>query len=238
MNLFDDIALRGWAVSEGDACAKLRALPAESVDLIVTDLPYESLEKHRARGTTTRLVHSKKSSNDWFKVFPNARFAELFAQLYRVLKKHRHCYMFCDDETSDVMKPMAKAAGFTVWKRLVWDKQCIGMGYHYRARYEFILFLEKGKRRLNNLATPDILEHKRLVGKGVYPAEKPVGLYEDLIRQSTVEGELVCDPFVGSGAGGEAAQKLGRQFLGFDLNPEAVVLARNRLSVQKKRDAL
>src|SRR5690606_29746293 len=69
-----------------DAIDLLRSLPPESVDLIVTDPAYESLEKHRAIGTTTRLKHSKSSSNDWFSIFPNDRFPELFAEAFRVMK--------------------------------------------------------------------------------------------------------------------------------------------------------
>src|SRR3954462_15772536 len=68
-----------------DAVEWLRAQRDESIDLIVTDPAYESLEKHRAIGTTTRLKHSKASSNDWFTVFPNARFGELFPEAYPVL---------------------------------------------------------------------------------------------------------------------------------------------------------
>ena len=79
-----------------DAVNWLRELPAESVDLVVTDPAYESLEKHRAVGTTTRLKHSKASSNDWFRVFPNSRFGELFAEVFRVLKPDTHFYLFCD----------------------------------------------------------------------------------------------------------------------------------------------
>ena len=111
-----------------DAVEWLRAQPAESIDLIVTDPAYESLEKHRAVGTTTRLKHSKASSNDWFTVFPNARFGELFAEAFRVLKRNTHLYLFCDAETMFVAKPEAEAAGFHFWKPLVWDKQAIGRG--------------------------------------------------------------------------------------------------------------
>ena len=49
-----------------------------------------------------------------------------------------------------VVKPIAESVGFKFWKPLIWDKQKMGMGYHYRARYEFILFFEKGKRHLND----------------------------------------------------------------------------------------
>jgi hypothetical protein len=47
-----------------------------------------------------------------------------------------------------VAKPIGEAAGFHFWKPLVWDKKAMGMGYHYRARYEFVLFFEKGKPKL------------------------------------------------------------------------------------------
>src|SRR3954471_8385202 len=89
---------------QGDAVARLRALPSDSIDLVITDPPYESLEKHRAVGTTTRLKHSKASSNDWFAIFPNARFPELFAEVHRVLRRNSHFYLFCDPETMFVAK--------------------------------------------------------------------------------------------------------------------------------------
>lgn len=210
-----------------DAVEWLRLQPAESVDLIVTDPAYESLEKHRAVGTTTRLKHSKASSNDWFSVFPNARFGELFAEAFRVLKRNTHLYLFCDAETMFVAKPEAERAGFRFWKPLVWDKQTIGMGYHYRARYEFVLFFEKGKRRLNDLGIADVIPVPR-VHRG-YPAEKPPAVSEVLIRQSTAPGEVVADPFMGSGSVGIAALRAGRRFIGTDLNPEAVRLSAERM---------
>ena len=216
-----------FQLSVQDAVTWLKSLPAESVDLLITDHAYESLEKHRAIGTTTRLKHSKASSNDWFTVFPNARFGELFAEVFRVLKRNTHFYLLCDAETMFIAKPEAERAGFRFWKPLVWDKKTIGMGYHYRARYEFILFFEKGKRRLNDLGTADVIAVPRI--HGGYPAEKPPELAEVLIRQSSATGELVADPFMGSGSVGVAALTLGRRFLGNDLNPEAVRLADQRL---------
>jgi len=211
-----------------DAVEWLRTLPSGSVDLIITDPPYESLEKHRAVGTTTRLKHSKASSNDWFSIFPNSRFPELFAESYRVLAKDRHFYLFSDPETMFVAKPLAEEAGFKFWKPLVWDKRFLGMGYHYRSRYEFVLFFEKGKRKLADLGVPDIIQEPRI--RGEYPAEKPPAVAETLVRQSTRPGDLVVDPFMGSGSTGHAALTLRRRFAGTDISPAAVALSRRRLA--------
>jgi site-specific DNA-methyltransferase (adenine-specific) len=216
-----------FQLAQSDAVDWLRSFPAASVDLVVTDPPYESLEKHRARGTTTRLRRSKASSNDWFDIFPNARFGELFAELYRVLKPNRHLYLFCDASTMFAAKPAGEEAGFRFWKPLIWDKRRIGMGYHYRSRYETILFFEKGKRKLKDLGVPDVLQVPRVVGG--YPTEKPVELLEVLVRQSAVPGELVIDPFMGAGSTGEAAARMRCRFAGNDLSSTAVDLARRRL---------
>ena len=216
-----------FELSTQDAVAWLQELPGESADLLITDPAYESLAKHRAVGTTTRLKHSKASSNDWFTIFPNARFGELFREVHRVLRDNTHFYLLCDAETMFIARPEAEKAGFRFWKPLVWDKCTIGMGYHYRARYEFILFFEKGKRRLNDLGVPDIITVPRI--RGGYPAEKPAEIADVLIRQSSNAGDVVVDPFMGSGSVGVAAARLGRRFLGNDVNPEAVRVAARRL---------
>ena len=91
--------------------------------------------------------------------------------------------MFCDQETLFVVKPIAEKVGFKFWKAIIWNKVNIGMGYQYRSRHELILFFEKGKRKLNDLGNPNVLECKR-VHRG-YPTEKPVAILEILIKQSS-----------------------------------------------------
>lgn len=225
----------------GDAIELMRSLPDASIDMIDTDTAYESLEKHRAVGTTTRLKKSDASSNEWFELFRNARFPEFFAEAYRVLKKGTHLYFFCDRETSDVAVPIAREAGFTFWNDLVWvktkgnasadtlteDSLRIGMGYHYRRSKELVLFFEKGKRKLNDLGIADVLPFPPV--RNGYPTEKPVDLHKVLIGQSTKEGEIVLDPFMGSGSAGSAAVRLKRSFIGGDIKPSAVELARQRV---------
>lgn len=217
-----------FQLTRGDAVAWLATLPDASVDLVITDPPYESLEKHRAIGTTTRLKHSKASSNDWFEIFPNTRFPELFNEVYRVLKKDSHFYLFCDPETMFVAKPLAEQAGFKFWKPLIWNKISIGMGYHYRARYECVLFFEKGKRKLHDLGIADIIDVPRI--RGGYPAEKPPEVSEVLVKQSSEHGDLVIDPFMGSGSVGVAAIRNARHFRGNDLCAEALDITRVRLA--------
>lgn len=228
-----------FSLAQKDAISFLQDLPPESVDLIVTDPAYESLEKHRAKGTTTRLKVSAGSSNQWFDIFPNTRFEGFFDACWRVLKRDSHLYVYCDDETAYVIKPIGEAAGFKYWKRIVWDKMKIGMGYHYRAQCEYILFFEKGKRKLHNLGMPDtwsfkedpegyVMECARIANG--YPTEKPVVTSTRLILQSTEPGALVIDPFMGSGSVGEAALRLDRTFIGNDTSSLAIETAQKRLT--------
>ena len=218
-----------------DAVDFLTRLDDESVDCIVTDPAYESLEKHRAIGTTTRL-------QAWFQIFRNSRFPDLLREAQRVLVPNAHLYVMSDQETAFVIRPMIESLGLTWWKLIIWAKTkagteepSAGMGYHYRAAHEVITFAEKGKRRLNDLGIPDVLPFPRVRtawdGSGpAYPTEKPVGLSRVLIEQSTAPGELVVDPFLGSGSTGEAALLAGRNFAGCDVAPDAVRRAGLRLA--------
>jgi site-specific DNA-methyltransferase (adenine-specific) len=205
----------------GDAVEWLGGLASSSVDCIITDPAYESLEKHRAVGTTTRLT------GEWFAIFHDDRFPALLAECFRVLRPDRHLYILFDQTTARIVTPLAEAAGFTWWKWIVWDKVSPGMGYHYRARHELIGFFEKGKRKVNNLGVLDVLAVKRV--QGGYPTEKPVEVLVELVLQSTQPGEWVVDPFCGSGSTGVAAARHGRHFLGCDLSERAVQLATSRL---------
>jgi site-specific DNA-methyltransferase (adenine-specific) len=219
-----------WTLSQLDAIDFLRGLGDSSADLIVTDPAYESLEKHRAKGTTTRLKESKASSNPWFPIFPNARFPVLFAEMFRVLARNAHLYTFCDNETSFVIHPIAVATGFRYWNTIIWDKYPnggFGMGYHYRKRYECVMFFEKGHRKLRTMSVSDIIEVP-LIKRG-YPTEKPAEVSRVLIDQSASAGQLVVDPFMGSGSVGVAALGLGCRFLGNDSETSALALAADRL---------
>ena len=242
-------------VLQGDCTDVLRLMPDDVIHLTITDPAYESLERHRAVGTTTRLKVSKSSSNAWFTPFPNARYGELFEQLYRVHRPNSHCYVFCDSETEIVILtgmnpytrdepvPPGRAAGWRARPSLTWvktkkavnadvkdkatnnetdawlqqDHVRSGMGYHWRRAEERILFLEKGKRKLNNLGWPNVMCGTR-AGKNQFPTEKPENIIERLILNSTNEGDTILDTFAGSGVVGRVAVRLGRRVILIDLD--------------------
>jgi site-specific DNA-methyltransferase (adenine-specific) len=242
----------------GDCLAWLPQLAPGSVHLTVTDPPYESLERHRAVGTTTRLKESKASSNPWFACFPNTGYFRLFRELHQAHATNSHCYVFCDSETEHVIlsgrnpydkrldeslvaftleaKTSREPKGpWTAWPTLSWlktkrgietqdgdeaeyDMLSPGMGYHWRRTGERILFLEKGKRKLNNLGWPDALLGQK-AGRADFPTTKPDKVLTRLIANSSEEHEVVLDPFAGSGSTGRIACQIGRRAILIEKHP-------------------
>ena len=90
-------------IVHADALQLVKYLPEDLIDLTITDPPYESLERHRAIGTTTRLKQSKGSSSQWFKTIDNAALSLFFKDLYDIHKKNTHAYCFVDSETEHAL---------------------------------------------------------------------------------------------------------------------------------------
>lgn len=227
LSLIQEQAPAPWTLHQADAITFLRTLNSNSVDCIITDPAYASLEAHRAVGTTTRL-------KTWFDVVDNGYFPRFYLECWRVLKEGAHLYTLCDQKTLDVIRPAMAAAGLDYIKFLIWDKTSIGMGYHYRSRHELITFASKGTARpVNDRGVADVLRCPRVFNG--YPTEKPVSLLRTLVRQATMPGELVVDPFMGSGSTGQATIELSRRFIGCDISEEAVTLAGQRLETAEVR---
>ena len=242
-----------WVTIYHGDCRKILPQLDIKVDLILTDPPYETMLKWKGIGTTARMGMGKKGSNadnpsKFFPVIKNQELPFLFKEFYRLLNVNRHCYVMSDDDTLPYIfqtlgrgwkcpegclhwygeedEPFAK---FSNIKLLIWDKQTIGMGYHYRCQYEFIVMLDKGKnRRLKDLGKPDILRFKRYIGE--IPTEKPTRLFELLISQSSNEGELILDPFLGSGTTSYCAKQLRRQCIGIEIQEKYCQVAARKCS--------
>ena len=193
----------------------------------MTDPPYADLEKHRSRGTTTRLV------NQWFDVLLNEQIEEVLTECHRVLKPGRHILVFANGDAHYWMRDAIIRSGFTWRKELVWHKLGrLGMGYPYRDMHEFAMLGFKGQRirqgRSRSVTT--VFPYKKVMTRKAYPTEKPVDLAVELIRQSALDGEVVLDPFCGSGAFGVAALDCGMHFLGCDTSERAMQTTCDRLT--------
>lgn len=214
-------------IYNGDALGLVKTIPDESIDLVVTDPPYESLMRWSGIGTTARMGLGRAGSKaddpeKFYKTITNDYLKQIIFEFYRILKKNTHCYVMCDQVTLPYMYKIFDETKFTNMKPLVWDKVIAGLGYHYRARYEFVIMFDKGKnRKLNDLSVPDVLQFKNVkTNEKKVPTQKPLGLFELLISQSTEEGELILDPFMGAGTAGMAAKRLKRNYIGCELDAE------------------
>jgi site-specific DNA-methyltransferase (adenine-specific) len=235
-------------IIQGNCLDVLKEIDDGSIDLIITDPGYESIEIHRYGGKNNIRKMSTKDGW-WSEPFKNESYASLFCELYRVLKKDSHLYMFADTATKimvmsgyDVIKkksygpPPWLVAGFDfandlVWvrskrdieaDRLVLENVWFRMGYHYRKSKDFILFFQKGKRKIRSFGIPDVLPYRPPTGG--FPTQKPDALIGVLMRMSSVKGETVLDVFAGSGVVGRVARKSNRKAILIDLDTSGIKL--------------
>ena len=150
-------------------------------------------------------------------------------ECYRTLKKNSNAYMFLDIKHLPIVRMFIEQyTPYTIRDFLVWDKVHIGMGRGFRKQHELIAVLEKGMPAYNKLGLPNVLRQKR-VNTADHPHKKPVELMEALIRQSSQPGDIVLDPFSGTGTTCLAAKKLGRKFVGIELEELYYKLAMARI---------
>ena len=218
----------------GDCLESLKKIPNESIDLIVTDPPYPVTSRGSAGNSGGML---QKDINKKGKVFThnNIDCSEYAPEFYRILKDGSHCYVMTNHINLINMLNTFTANGFHFIKSLIWDKGNKIMGQYYMSQFEYVLFFRKGRGvKINNCGTSDIIsvpnkKQKGEDGKNLHDTEKPVGLMNVLIENSSNEGDLVLDPFMGIGAAGVSAVELNRNFIGIELDDNYFEIAKNRI---------
>jgi site-specific DNA-methyltransferase (adenine-specific) len=226
---------------EGDAWKRLDDFEDECFDAIITDPPYSVLNEQMQTGTTR-----KRNLNKGWDFETNDIDEELFAKMLRVLKPGGHFFCFMPASKHDTIDYIhdqvktAERAGFTFNSQWVWDKKVLSLGYSGRPRHELILFFSKGKRHLypkghSMRSTADVLVHPRIMSKKkkVHQTEKPIELIMDLVKFSTLPGDVVLDPFAGSFSLGMATMLTGRHAVGIEMNPEFA-----RAGIARMRESL
>lgn len=242
-------------IEQGDALDLMGTLESGSVACVITDPPYDSQDKWRAMGTTTRLGGGRDGDRDADRFFPTVDFEyliECIREFDRLLPKNGHAWIMSDGETlpkilnyvretdETAFSPCRKGYSkvYPVLKRAATGGYRAGTGYHGRGAHEYVILLEKGRRRFNNENWPDVFDflwcgdaETRLFtpsGKP-YPTAKPAELYRQLLSLSTSPGETVLDCFCGGGGAGAAARQTGRNAILFDKFDMAIQTTQARL---------
>ena len=134
---------------------------------------------------------------------------------------------------------VATEIGFHFIKSLVWVKDNKIMGLFYMSQFEYILFFRKGRGvKINNCGTSDVLPfaNKKLKdsdGKNLHDTEKPVDLMKVIVSNSSKEGDVVMDCFMGIGATGIACKELNRDFIGCEIDKAYFDIAVERINESK-----
>lgn len=219
----------------GNAIDFMKTLENESVDLIVTDPPYKVTARGNA-GNSGGMMQSKLSMQGKIFKHNDIRPIEYIPEFYRLLKDGSHCYIMTNHVNLQEMLNTATECGFRFIKSLIWNKGNKIMGQFYMSQFEYILFFRKGKgKKINKCGTADILnvpnkKTKGEDGKNIHDTEKPVELMKILIENSSQEGELVLDPFLGVGATAMACKELNRDYIGVELDEKYYNIACKRVN--------
>lgn len=163
--------------------------------------------------------------------FNDIKFSDWLPEVYRVLKKNTHCYIMINPRNLKELQEEAEKVGFKFQQLIVWDKGNATPNKYYLNAYELILMLRKGKaKNINNMGDKNILRVPNIIGNKKHPTEKPVELMEILINNSSNEGDIVLDPFMGAGATGVAAVKNNRDFIGTEIDEKYFKIAEERIN--------
>ncbi|MDB0741586.1 site-specific DNA-methyltransferase [Phocaeicola vulgatus] len=203
-----------------DCLEGIQKIASASIDTIITDPPY-----------FIGMTHNGKKGNYNDLIIMKPFFDSLFSEFSRVIKENGKVYIFCDWRTYAFYYPLL-LKHISVRNMLVWDK-ISGPGSSYAFTHELILFAEKDTPYMkgsNIFRIPGFSAGaKKTNGEMLHPTQKPVEVIEKLITDSTKEGDLVLDCFMGSGTTAVAAKKLNRNFIGFEIQEKYITISENRL---------
>jgi site-specific DNA-methyltransferase (adenine-specific) len=204
------------AVLHGDCIHRMASLPSATADLILTDPPY--LVSYRDR--TGRTVANDDNA-DWLK--------PAFAQMHRVLKDDSFCVSFYGWQATGLFLDAAREAGFHVAGHMVFVKKYASSRRYLAHHHEQAFLFAKGRPGRDFAPISDVLGWA-YTGNTLHPTQKPVEPLAQIIQAFTAPGDLVLDPFCGSGSTLAAAQQCNRLWLGIELDANHCATARKRLA--------
>jgi site-specific DNA-methyltransferase (adenine-specific) len=218
----------GITIFHGDCLTILPELERSSVDVLLTDPPYGISYKSNRREVHGGLPVSIRGDRNL-----NA-LRDALPLIDTLLKPDRHCYVFASPmRVGEVVEAVGEY--FTPKNILVWDKGNAGsMGdcrAGYSANWEAIVYANKGRRALAGPRPRCIYRYDWQARRDpVHPTVKPIGVMRWLLAKSSRPGEVVLDPFMGSGGVLAAAAALGRQAIGIEMEERYCRAAVDRLT--------
>jgi site-specific DNA-methyltransferase (adenine-specific) len=239
----------------GDCLTVMRDMPDKSVDMILCDLPYgitqnkwdsvipldelwerynEILKENGIIALTasqpfaSNLVMSnvKMFKHEW--IWIKNRGSNFANTVREPMKEHESVLIFSKGKWT-YNKQMQERTGGGL-SRVKYDFNCVSKSENYR---EF----ERPPGEQGELRVPSSWQ-KYNVEVGLHPTQKPVALFEYLIKTYTNEGEIVLDNCIGSGTTAIAAHNTGRFFIGIEKEPKYVEIARKRLEQAQMQQSL
>lgn len=209
----------------GDCLEVMKAIPDESMDLIVTDPPY--LINYKSHWCCSKVI---SGDNDYDLIEKSIK------EMYRVLKPNSAAYIFCSPKRIDYFMRCCLDAGFNIKNNIIWVKNNWTSGdlkAQFGQQYEVILLLNKGRKCFNGKRLTDVWYFNRVSFQHQFhPNEKPVGLLEQCILKHSSENDIILDPFMGSGSTAIACINTHRQFIGIEKDAQYYKIAKRRISKQ------
>ncbi len=214
-----------------DSLLHLSLLPERSVDLILTDPPYgQDYSTGRQKKTVRNTTRIANDAGD-------LDIAKVMREFNRVAKPSSHCYIFTSWKTIDLWKKEFERH-FVLKNILIWSKDNHTAGdlhWSYAQSYEMILFGMKGRRKLHGRRDRDSVYYPKVKShQQAHLLQKPESLIQYLIAKSSNLGDVVLDPFAGSGTVGACCARMQRSSIQFEIDRKysKTLLSRLRREVQ------
>lgn len=214
----------------GDCCEILPGFAPNTFDVILSDPPYgmgaDSFGD--AAGKMAGITHGYSDSVDDVR----ALLGRVAPEITRVARQSAHLYLCCDIDQFHWLKELFTALGWSVFRTpLINYKRGSGRvplpEHGPRRQWEPILYAYRGGKKCNAIYS-DVIESQADDNLG-HGAQKPVNLFDNLLRRSVRAGDNILDPFAGTGTIFEAAHGLKCRATGIELEPKYFGLAAQRI---------
>lgn len=200
----------------------------EKVDCVVTDPPY-LLTYGGPHGSLGGKLSIENYDNKGGIIHCSIDWDDFIPVIFKSLKDNSHAYIMSNNRHVQNLLNSASEAGFNFHNLLVWNKGTATPNRWYMKNLEFTGFFYKGKAFFINDCGSKQLHNVPNILNAEHPTEKPSELMSVYIKNSTERNQTVLDPFMGVATTGVACAKLGRSFIGIEIDEEYFNIACERI---------